>query len=301
VVAAAARRRARHLRRRATATTSSTAPSRSATSPTSTSRWPASRTPSCGPATAARRTSSRIADDVRDRRGRVALFAASCPTSSATRSCASGGTGRRRARAPRRGGAADAGPHLPGRRPLPPGSSRSSPTSTCTCGTSSGWSPPRSSTPTYERPDPLPVAVGRRGLDRLLRRAAADPRRVWKPRRLLDTLRDTWARPDTPGALLQPPAAGVPRGLDQALRPRREHPQRHDRLLRPRSLVAWELDLRLRAADPDGDGLDAVFRRAGVSWTAGCSAAWSSHRSPTGSGSGSTSTRCDLRSTSAHD
>jgi predicted metalloprotease with PDZ domain len=85
---------------------------------------------------------------------------------------------------------------------------------------------------------------------------------VWTVRRFLDTLRDTEQRinRDTPGARLQ--------SLQQAsLEAWTKHYIRDENSPNVMtdyyghgSLVACELDLRLRAADPDGDGLDTVFR-----------------------------------------
>jgi predicted metalloprotease with PDZ domain len=84
---------------------------------------------------------------------------------------------------------------------------------------------------------------------------------VWKPRRFLDQLRDVHT------SVLESP--GVKR---QALRQASfeawtKHYVRDENTPNVAtdyyghgSLVAAELDLRLRAADPDGDGLDAVFR-----------------------------------------
>ena len=84
---------------------------------------------------------------------------------------------------------------------------------------------------------------------------------MWRPRQLLDTLQATWARTrDTPGVHRQ--------SLRQASHEAwikhyvRDHnaPNVMTDYYGHGSLVAFELDLRLRAADPGGEGLDAVFR-----------------------------------------
>jgi predicted metalloprotease with PDZ domain len=84
---------------------------------------------------------------------------------------------------------------------------------------------------------------------------------VWSPRRHLDTLRDGWQRlQDLPGARLQ--------SLRQASHEAWvKHYVRDENTANAMTdyyghgaLVAWELDLRLRARQPDGDGLDAVLR-----------------------------------------
>ena len=115
--------------------------------------------------------------------------------------------------------------------------------------------------PVYDRPthsESLWVAEGWTAYyDELLPTRAG----VWQPRQLLDTLQATWARTrDTPGVHRQ--------SLRQASHEAwikhyvRDHnaPNVMTDYYGHGSLVAFELDLRLRAADPDGDGLDAVFR-----------------------------------------
>ena len=115
--------------------------------------------------------------------------------------------------------------------------------------------------PVYDRPthsESLWVAEGWTAYyDELLPTRA----RVWRPRQLLDTLQATWARTrDTPGVYRQ--------SLRQASHEAwikhyvRDHnaPNVMTDYYGHGSLVAFELDLRLRAADPGGDGLDAVFR-----------------------------------------
>jgi predicted metalloprotease with PDZ domain len=85
---------------------------------------------------------------------------------------------------------------------------------------------------------------------------------VWSPRRHLDTLRDGWQRlQDLPGARLQ--------SLRQASHEAWvKHYVRDENTANAMTdyyghgaLVAWELDLRLRARQPEGDGLDAVLRQ----------------------------------------
>ncbi len=84
---------------------------------------------------------------------------------------------------------------------------------------------------------------------------------VWTPRRLLDTLRDTWDRVDrTPGALLQPLRQASHEAWTKHYIRDENTPNVMTDYYGHGSLVAWELDLRLRAADPEGDGLDEVFR-----------------------------------------
>ena len=115
--------------------------------------------------------------------------------------------------------------------------------------------------PTYDRPthcESLWVAEGWTAYyDELLPTRAG----LWQPRRLLDTLQATWARTrDTPGVHRQ--------SLRQASHEAwikhylRDHnaPNVMTDYYGHGSLVAFELDLRLRRAEPDGDGLDAVFR-----------------------------------------
>ncbi len=115
--------------------------------------------------------------------------------------------------------------------------------------------------PAYDRPthsESLWVAEGWTAYyDELLPTRAG----LWRPRQLLDTLQSTWARSrDTPGVHRQ--------SLRQASHEAwikhyvRDHnaPNVMTDYYGHGSLVAFELDLRLRAADPAGDGLDAVFR-----------------------------------------
>ncbi len=84
---------------------------------------------------------------------------------------------------------------------------------------------------------------------------------VWKPRRLLDTLRDTLDRVDTtPGALLQPLRQASHEAWTKHYVRDENTPNVMTDYYGHGSLVAWEIDLRLRQADPDGDGLDEVFR-----------------------------------------
>jgi predicted metalloprotease with PDZ domain len=115
--------------------------------------------------------------------------------------------------------------------------------------------------PDYERPThsgSLWVAEGWTSYyDHLLPLRAG----LWSARRYLDTARDLWQGiHDLPGAMLQ--------GLRQASH---EAWTKHyvDDENRPNAmtnyyghgaLVAWELDLRLRQREPDGDGLDDVLR-----------------------------------------
>jgi len=84
---------------------------------------------------------------------------------------------------------------------------------------------------------------------------------VWRPRRLLDTLQSTWQRTrDTPGVSRQ--------SLRQASHEAwikhyvRDHnaPNAMTDYYGHGSLVAFELDLRLRRRAPEGDGLDEVLR-----------------------------------------
>jgi predicted metalloprotease with PDZ domain len=116
-------------------------------------------------------------------------------------------------------------------------------------------------TPAYDRPthsESLWVAEGWTAYyDELLPTRAG----LWRPRRLLDTLQSTWARTlDTPGVHRQ--------SLRQASHEAwikhyvRDHnaPNVMTDYYGHGSLVAFELDLRLRAEAPDGDGLDTVFR-----------------------------------------
>jgi predicted metalloprotease with PDZ domain len=116
--------------------------------------------------------------------------------------------------------------------------------------------------PTYDRPthsESLWVAEGWTAYyDELLPTRAG----VWRPRQLLDTLQSTWRRSrDTPGAHRQ--------SLRQASHEAwikhyvRDHnaPNAMTDYYGHGSLVAFELDLRLRRRAPDGHGLDAVLQR----------------------------------------
>jgi predicted metalloprotease with PDZ domain len=85
---------------------------------------------------------------------------------------------------------------------------------------------------------------------------------VWTVRRFLDTLRDTEQRinRDTPGARLQSlQQASLEAWTKHYIRDENS-PNLMTDYYGHGSLVACELDLRLRAAEPDGDGLDTVFR-----------------------------------------
>jgi predicted metalloprotease with PDZ domain len=85
--------------------------------------------------------------------------------------------------------------------------------------------------------------------------------RVWKPRRFLDTLRDTYATVrDTPGAQRQALRQASFEAWTKHYVRDENTPNVATDYYGHGSLVAAELDLRLRAADPDGDGLDAVLR-----------------------------------------
>jgi predicted metalloprotease with PDZ domain len=115
--------------------------------------------------------------------------------------------------------------------------------------------------PDYEHPTHSPslwVAEGWTAYyDELLPTRA----KVWKPQRLLDTLRDTLDRIEaTPGALLQPLRQASHEAWTKHYVRDENTPNVMTDYYGHGSLVAWELDLRLRAADPDGDGLDDVFR-----------------------------------------
>jgi predicted metalloprotease with PDZ domain len=85
---------------------------------------------------------------------------------------------------------------------------------------------------------------------------------VWTVRRFLDTLRDTYQRivDHTPGASLQPlRQASMDAWTKHYIRDENS-PNVMTDYYGHGALVAAELDLRLRAADPSGDGLDEVFR-----------------------------------------
>jgi len=115
--------------------------------------------------------------------------------------------------------------------------------------------------PSYDRPthsESLWVAEGWTAYyDELLPTRAG----VWRPRRLLDTLQSTWQRTrETPGVSRQ--------SLRQASHEAwikhyvRDHnaPNAMTDYYGHGSLVAFELDLRLRRRAPEGDGLDEVLR-----------------------------------------
>ncbi|MFA9445977.1 M61 family metallopeptidase [Egicoccus sp. AB-alg6-2] len=115
--------------------------------------------------------------------------------------------------------------------------------------------------PDYERPthtESLWVAEGWTAYyDELVPLRAG----VWTLTRFLDNLRDTWQRVlDTPGVALQ----SLRRAGHEAWV---KHYVRDENTLNANTdyyghgaLVAWYLDLRLRERQPDGDGLDDVFR-----------------------------------------
>ena len=85
---------------------------------------------------------------------------------------------------------------------------------------------------------------------------------VWTVRRFLDTLRDTEQRinRDTPGALLQSLQQASMEAWTKHYIRDENSPNVMTDYYGHGALVACELDLRLRAADPQGDGLDAVLR-----------------------------------------
>jgi predicted metalloprotease with PDZ domain len=85
---------------------------------------------------------------------------------------------------------------------------------------------------------------------------------VWTVRRFLDTLRDTYQRivHQTPGALLQPLRQASMDAWTKHYVRDENSPNAMTDYYGHGALVAAELDLRLRAADPSGDGLDEVFR-----------------------------------------
>jgi predicted metalloprotease with PDZ domain len=120
----------------------------------------------------------------------------------------------------------------------------------------------RAGAPDYEHPTRSPslwVAEGWTAYyDELLPLRAG----VWTVRRFLDTLRDTEQRinRDTPGARLQSlQQASLEAWTKHYIRDENS-PNLMTDYYGHGSLVACELDLRLRAAEPDGDGLDTVFR-----------------------------------------
>jgi predicted metalloprotease with PDZ domain len=115
--------------------------------------------------------------------------------------------------------------------------------------------------PDYDRPtrsESLWVAEGWTAYyDELLPTRAG----VWTARQLLDTLQGTWRRVrQTPGTSLQSlRQAGYEAWIKHYVRDENT-PNVMTDYYGHGSLVAFELDLRLRAADPGGEGLDAVFR-----------------------------------------
>jgi predicted metalloprotease with PDZ domain len=162
-----------------------------------------------------------------------ALFGGPLPTDRYTILCRRVGGRRRRARAPGRGGAPDAHPHLPG----PELTARFQ--SLLAHEYLHLWNvkrlvPEELVHPTYDRPthcESLWVAEGWTAYyDELVPTRAG----LWQPRRLLDTLQATWARTRTPPGCTAEPAPGLLRGVDQALRPGPQRPERDDGLLRPR-------------------------------------------------------------------
>jgi predicted metalloprotease with PDZ domain len=115
--------------------------------------------------------------------------------------------------------------------------------------------------PDYERPTHTPslwVAEGWTAYyDELLPVRAG----VWTPRRLLDALRDGWQRlRDLPGARLQSLRQASQEAWVKHYVRDENTPNAMTDYYGHGALVAWELDLRLRAREPDGDGLDAVLR-----------------------------------------
>jgi predicted metalloprotease with PDZ domain len=85
---------------------------------------------------------------------------------------------------------------------------------------------------------------------------------VWTVRRFLDTLRDTYQRivHQTPGALLQPLRQASMDAWTKHYVRDENSPNVMTDYYGHGSLVAAEIDLRMRAADPSGDGLDEVLR-----------------------------------------
>jgi predicted metalloprotease with PDZ domain len=115
--------------------------------------------------------------------------------------------------------------------------------------------------PDYERPthsESLWVAEGWTAYyDELLPLRAG----VWTLQRHLDVLRDTWQRVlDTPGALRQSLRQASHEAWVKHYVRDENTPNSTTDYYGHGSLVAWELDLRLRQARPDGDGLDEVVR-----------------------------------------
>jgi predicted metalloprotease with PDZ domain len=119
--------------------------------------------------------------------------------------------------------------------------------------------------PDYERPthsESLWVAEGWTAYyDELLPLRAG----VWTLQRHLDVLRDTWQRVlDTPGAQRQSLRQASHEAWIKHYVRDENTPNSTTDYYGHGSLVAWELDLLLRRARPDGDGLDDVLR---LLWT----------------------------------
>ncbi len=115
--------------------------------------------------------------------------------------------------------------------------------------------------PGYDRPtrsESLWVAEGWTAYyDELLPTRAG----LWTVRQLLDTLQTTAQRVrDTPGTRLQSLRQASYEAWTKHYVRDENSPNAMTDYYGHGSLVAFELDLRLRAADPDGDGLDTVFR-----------------------------------------
>jgi predicted metalloprotease with PDZ domain len=84
---------------------------------------------------------------------------------------------------------------------------------------------------------------------------------VWKPRRFLDTLRETYETVrETPGAQRQALRQASFEAWTKHYVRDENTPNVATNYYGHGALVAAELDLRLRALDPTGDGLDAVLR-----------------------------------------
>ncbi len=84
---------------------------------------------------------------------------------------------------------------------------------------------------------------------------------LWTSRRLLDSLRDGWQRVlDTPGADRQPLRRASHEAWTKHYVRDENTPNVTTDYYAHGALVAFELDLRLRALDPAGAGLDAVLR-----------------------------------------
>jgi predicted metalloprotease with PDZ domain len=115
--------------------------------------------------------------------------------------------------------------------------------------------------PDYERPTHTPslwVAEGWTAYyDDLLPARAG----LWTARRLLDALVETLRIvDDAPGVHLQPLRRASHEAWIKHYIRDENTPNVATDYYAHGAMVAWELDLRLRAADPDGDGLDAVLR-----------------------------------------